>query len=92
MKTKRIAPGKYETLDGRYTIQRDVDHVAYDQWYLDRHPEIAFSKSPDAGFYEVPIWNIWDNELDDYPNRENRYFDSKRDAVAWLAGHLASQS
>lgn len=39
--------------------------------------------------HAVVSWGVWDRQKDDYVSDASSHFDTKREAVSWLEGHLA---
>jgi hypothetical protein len=73
MRMKRVAAGVYETLDGKFRVERDVTGNVTDD---ERDGTGVNAGCDDDGWCAVRVAD----------GRVLDWFDTKRDAVAWLAG------
>lgn len=85
---KRVSTGVYETEDGRFRVEKDVAWTEYDEWYLDRHPEINVYANNGVRAYTV--WQVWDVQKDDYVDGGEE-FETKKAAVVFLNRYMARQ-
>lgn len=90
---RRLGPGVYATLDGRYQIEHqdgltDCEHPLCDTLHRKWHEHTANGYGADW-VHMVPYraWHVWDVEADDYATRGPEEFDTKRQAHQWLTDH-----
>jgi hypothetical protein len=81
----------YETLDGRYRIERQ-DGVTMCEHPLCDTLHRRFWSGSDDDWHAVSYvaWHVWDTVRDDYAGHEE--FDTKREAHQWLDSFLERQS
>lgn len=95
MKLRRLSVGCYQTVDGRYNIEKNED---YEQECNCVHCRNGLSSDcPRNGVSWYFRWIVWDNHAEDYAMFTTPYgvvypgpdgFDTKSDAVGWLEYHL----
>ena len=94
VKLRRCDSG-YETLDGRYVIERQDDLTECEHPMCDPLHRRFWT---DGNTGEVMLhwvtesqWHVWDNEKNDYVSWEGRGFETKGAAHRWLTYHLEGE-
>ena len=91
VKLRKLGPGRYATLDGRYQVERqdgltECEHPLCDTLHRKWH---TTQRHGWVHYIPYPAWHVWDNERDDYAGGGGpEEFDTKALAVAWLERHL----
>lgn len=92
MKLRRLGAGLYETLDGRYRVERQDGTTECDHPLCDPLHQKFWTRTGDGRgavhWIDYPAWHVWDNEKDDYISDDFREFETKGAAVAALGRHL----
>ena len=91
---RRLGVGLYETLDGRYRIERqdgetECSHPLCDQFHRRFWTETGDGRGA-IHWMAYVAWHVWDTVADDYAGGGGPVeHDTKRDALRWLMHHLA---
>lgn len=85
---RRIAAGQYQTLDGRYNIERqdgqtECEHPLCDPLHQKYHAR------NDVHWITYSAWHVWDNERDEYAFTGLSEYETKRAAHQALSAELA---
>jgi hypothetical protein len=97
MTLRRLGPGSYETLDGRYRIERQDGETECSHPLCDPLHERYWTYTRDGRgsmhWVDYVSWHVWDVAKDDYAGSGGTAADfaSKREAVEWLRLHLATR-
>lgn len=96
-KLRKLGPGQYVTLDGRYQVERqdgttECDHPQCDVLHRKWHSNLPGRSYGWVHYVPYPAWHVWDNEHDDYAGGHGpEEYETKRDAVQALASLLAKE-
>jgi hypothetical protein len=82
----------YETLDGRYVIERQDDITECEHPMCEPLHRRYWTYDADGAMHWiiVPQWHVWDTQRNDYADSNARGFETKRDAVRWLADRIGT--